>query len=392
MMRTTRPVRSVLAALGAIAVAVAVTVVATSGGDHRPSVVAPAQPVPATSTAPVCTAPASGSPGPVPSQPVAPSANVDVPGATPIDTKGLVPGAVTETADGAAWTILRDPRAAQPVGMVARIDVGARTVTGISTVVSGCVATAVAGHGTTLWVATCNAAATGATTSGAELVRLDGFGQIGTRIPLPTSCVDQLAVGDTTLWAASASRSATPSRLFRVNPATGHVDELATRPGEQVTGLATVGDDLWSARAAPSGARLVRTDGRTAADTLSVPMSAARLLGVAGTNLWTEDNQHATLDAHDPATGAARASVPIPSLQAAAVAASGPWYEQASTASLRITLGHVGVSSTPGPVVAFTGAGPDRTGLPFLGTLGATTHGGWLASQDHLFLVPAPPG
>jgi hypothetical protein len=38
-------------------------------------------------------------------------------------------------------------------------------------------------------------------------------------------------------------------------------------------------------------------------------------------------------------------------------------------------------------VTAFTGPGPDRTGLPFLGTLSATTGGAWLATQDHLFLV-----
>jgi hypothetical protein len=65
------------------------------------------------------------------------------------------------------------------------------------------------------------------------------------------------------------------------------------------------------------------------------------------------------------------------------------WFEQASPASLTITVGRIGADDAPTAVTTFTGPGPDRTGLAFLGTLSATAHGAWLASQDHLFLLGA---
>jgi hypothetical protein len=381
--------RTVIAfAVIAVAVAVAITATLNTGnGGHR-SVVA-AQP--AQSTAPSGCAPSSASPSPPPGQPVAPAASVTVPGADLIDTKGLVPAAVTETADGAAWAIVRDPRATQPDGMVARIDVGTHALTEITPVVTGCTATALAAHGTSLWVASCNPAATGDTAGGAELIHVDARGQIGARIALPTSCVDAVAVGDTTVWATSAPRSATAPRLFRVDQATGHVDAVPIGAGEQLTGFATLGDDLWSARTTTAGSRLVRTDGHSIAETNSVATNTVRLLGISGTDLWTEDNQHSALGAHDTRTGALTATVPIPNLQAATVGASGVWFEQASTTSLQITIGHL-AGTVPAPVVTFTGAGPDRTGLPFLGTLTATVHGAWLATQDQLFAIGAAGG
>jgi hypothetical protein len=382
--------RRIVTAFAVIAVAVAVVVTAilsTGNAGHR-SVVA-AQPAP--SAAPAgCTAGAAA-PSPPPGQPVAPAASVTVPGANPIDTKGLVPGAVTETTDGAAWAIVRDPRATQPDGMIARIDVGTHALTEITPVVTGCTATALAAHGTSLWVVTCNPAATGDTAGGAELIRVDTPGQIGARIALPTSCVDAVAVGDTTVWVTSAPRSATAPRLFRVDQATGHVDPVPIGASEQLTGIATLGDDLWSARTSAAGSRLVRTDGHSVAETASVATGPVRLLGISAADLWTEDNQHSALDAHDARTGALTATVPIPNLQAATIGASGVWFEQATTTSLRITIGHV-AGTVAAPVVTFTGAGPDRTGLPFLGTLTATAHGAWLATQDQLFVIGSTTG
>ena len=166
-----------------------------------------------------------------------------------------------------------------------------------------------------------------------------------------------MAVGDTTVWATSAPRSGTAPRLFRVDQATGHVDPVPTGAGEQLTGLATVGDDLWSARTTPAGSRLVRTDGHSVAETASVATGAVRLLGVAGTNLWTEDDQHAALDAHDATTGAMVATVPVPNLQAATVGAGSVWFQQASTTSLQITIGEI-AGTVPVPAVTFTGADP----------------------------------
>ncbi|HSO95501.1 MAG TPA: hypothetical protein VLV81_05615 [Acidimicrobiia bacterium] len=383
---TRRRVLIGVAVLTAVAAFAVPALLEGQGGGHRSVVAAPSD----ANTAP--TGCAAGTPaGPPPAAPVAPAAHVTVPGAAAIDTKGLVPGAVTETSDGATWAIVRDPNANPPGGMIARVDPAGRALTEIIPVVTGCTVTAITGHGTSVWVATCNPAATGDTPGGAELVRVDAPGQIGVRVPLPAPCLDALAAGATTVWATSAARSATAPRLFRLDVTTGRADPVTVGPGEQVTGLATVGDDLWSSRAMPGGSRLVRVDGHTGAVTASVPTSAVRLLGLAGHTLWTEDDQHATLAGYDAQTGAPGGAVPVPNLQAAAVDTSGVWYEQASTASLQITIGKL-TGALPTPTVTFTGAGPDRTGLPFLGTLTATGSGAWLANQDHLFLIGAPPG
>jgi hypothetical protein len=116
-----------------------------------------------------------------------------------------------------------------------------------------------------------------------------------------------------------------------------------------------------------------------------------RSVGASPTRVRPRARGHAALDAHDATTGALVATVPVPNLQAAAVGAGSVWFQQASTTSLQITTGEV-AGTVPVPAVTFTGAGPDRTGLPFLGTLTATLHGGWLATQDHLFLIGSPPG
>ena len=379
MSRTARWAAGVIATL---AVVVALTLVLATDG-HPPSVVTPAQPTAGAG----CRAPGAGRAAP-PSRSVAPPAGVTVPGAVSIDTKGLVPGAVTETADGQPWAIVRDPRSAPASGLIARVDTANRTLAVVVPVVEQCTATAITAQGSSVWVATCNPSATG-TAADAELVRVDGQGQIGARVAVPTACVTQLAAGAHTVWATSAPSTLASPRLFRLDTATGKVDEPAPLHGEQVGGIAVLGDDPWTARTAPSGSRLVRADHRTGGDAVSLPTGALRVGGIVGTTLWVEDTHARTLVARDAAGGGAAATVPVANLQAFAVGSSGVWYEQASPASLTVTLGRVGPTNAPAAAASFTGPGPDRTGLPFLGTLSATTDGAWLATQDHLFLIHA---
>ncbi|HEV2993555.1 MAG TPA: hypothetical protein VG012_04010 [Acidimicrobiia bacterium] len=369
-----------MAALAATAVALAL---ALTTGARPASVVTPAQPAAAAG----CQAPGAGPAAP-PSQPVAPPAAVTVPGAVSIDTRGLVPGAVTETADGQPWAIVRDPRSAATSGLVARVDTARRVLGAVTPVVDHCTATAITAQGSSVWVATCDPSATG-TAADAELVRVDGQGQIGARVAMPTACVTQLAAGAHTVWATSAPSTTGSPRLFRLDTATGRVDEPTPLHGEQLSGIAVLGDDPWTARTAATGARLVRADHATGADLASLPTGALRVGGIVGTTLWVEDTSAGTLVARDATTGSAAASVPVADLRAFAVGSSGVWYEQASPASQTITIGRVGPTNTAAAVTAFTGPGPDRTGLPFLGTLSATTGGAWLATQDHLFLVHA---
>jgi len=335
-----------------------------------------------------CTLPATGPAAP-PSEPVAPPAAVSVPGATSIDLRGLVPGAVTETPDGQAWVAATDPRATTPEALVARVGPGATTASSVTPIAEGCDVTAIAALGPSVWVATCDPTAAGTATSGAELVRLDASGAVTTRVAVPAGCVTQLAAGTTTLWASTAPRSDAPPRLFRLTAATGVLDAPVALNGEQPSGLAVAGDDPWTVRTAASGSRLVRNDGATGAGAVAVATGPARLAGVLGRTLWTSDPTTGALTARDATTGAAITSVPVPTLQAVAVGASGVWYEQASTASLTVTIGRLAAGGTPTTVTSFTGPGPAETGLPFLGTLSVTARGAWLAEQDHLFVLPA---
>jgi len=321
---------------------------------------------------------------------VAPAATITVPGATAVDTDGLVPGAVAETPDGQGWVVVHDPRVTQPEGLIARVAAGATSFTSVTPLVTGCSVTAIAAQGTALWAATCNAALPGATTSGAGLVELDAQGTVVSRRSLPTSCVAQLAAGTDSLWVVTAPRSNAPPQLLRVDPATGTVSAPADLHGEQVLGLAVAGDDPWTGRASATGDRLVRTDATTGADAVSIPGSAARVVDVVAATLWTEQPATDSVASADATTGQPQTSVTVANLQAVQAATSGVWFEQASTGSLTITLGRIDPSGHPTTVASFTGAGPDRTGLPFLGTLSATARGAWLATQNRLFLLPAP--
>ncbi len=378
----TAPTLRRLAAV-ALAVGVGVALLVTHA-TPRPTVRVPA-PAAAGSG---CTLPATGPAAP-PSEPVAPPAAVSVPGATSIDLRGLVPGAVTETPDGQAWVAATDPRATTPEALVARVGPGATTASSVTPIAEGCDVTAIAALGPSVWVATCDPTAAGTATSGAELVRLDASGAVTTRVAVPAGCVTQLAAGTTTLWASTAPRSDAPPRLFRLTAATGVLDAPVALNGEQPSGLAVAGDDPWTVRTAASGSRLVRNDGATGAGAVAVATGPARLAGVLGRTLWTSDPTTGALTARDATTGAAITSVPVPTLQAVAVGASGVWYEQASTASLTVTIGRLAAGGTPTTVTSFTGPGPAETGLPFLGTLSVTARGAWLAEQDHLFVLPA---
>ncbi len=373
----------------AVGVAVAVIlvgglVVALTRGSGSPSVgVSPAQQGSATG----CQSPGGGAVGP-PSQPVAPSARVAVPGATSVDTQGLTPSLVAETADGRPWVIVRDPRATKPAGLVARVDPAREALASVTPVVDHCTLTAISAEGSSVWVGTCDPSGVGGAAD-AELVRVDSQGQIGARVAVPTACVRQVAAGATTVWATSAPSSAGTPRLFRLDTTTGRVDEPGAATGEQLNGLAVAGDDPWTARTAASGSRLVRTDHGSGADAASVPAGPSLVGGIVAGSLWSEDTGASALVARDVATGTVTATVPVSNLQAFAVGGSGVWYEQASTAGLTITVGRLGGGNAPATVTTFTGPGPDRTGLPFLGTLSVTARGAWLASQDHLFLLPA---
>ncbi len=370
-------VRRLAAVTVAVGIGVALLVTRSS---PRPAVRTP----PPAATASDCGAPGAGSAAP-PSQPVAPPAAVTVPGATAIDLRGLVPGAVAETADGQVWVAATDPRAATPEAFVARVAPGATAASSVTPIVEGCDVTAIATLGASVWVATCDPATAAA---GAELVRLDATGAVAQRVAVPSGCVAQLAAGATTLWAGTAPRSDAPPRLFRLTATTGVLDEPVALDGEQPGGLAVAGDDPWTVRTSATGSRLVRSDGATGADAIARPSGPTRVVGVQGGALWTADPTTGTLTARDVATGTAQTAVSVPAAQAVVIGASGVWYEQASAGSLTVTIGRVAATGAATTVTAFTGPGPAESGLPYLGTLSVTARGAWLAEQNHLFLLP----
>ena len=111
------------------------------------------------------------------------------------------------------------------------------------------------------------------------------------------------------------------------------------------------------------------------------------MLGIVDGTLWTQDLTEPAIVGRDAASGSPTVTVPVADLRLAAVGASGVWFETAATGSLTVTVGRVDAVGAVTVVVSYTGAGPDRTGLPFLGTLTATARGAWVATQDRLFLV-----
>jgi hypothetical protein len=91
--------------------------------------------------------------------------------------------------------------------------------------------------------------------------------------------------------------------------------------------------------------------------------------------------------ARDLVTGEPTDEVTVADLQQSATSSTDVWFERASRTSLTITLGRVD-DAAPRTVTSFAGVGPDRSGLPFLPTLSATSRGAWLGYQNRLFLLP----
>ena len=352
-------------------------------------------------TRPVLTAPASGpttcrtpsATGPVPAPSAASLAGVRVPGATSIDTRGLLPGPVVESADGSAWAIVGTSNAGAIGGRVARIDAERTTISTVTTVVDGCDASALAAGPDGIWVGTCDARAPAGSTSGAELVRIDPVdGQVRSRVTLPGTCVASVAVAGGSVWATNAATIDAPQRLWRLDVSTGAVDEpVALGADETITGLAATSDAVWTSRRTRAGDRIVRSDARSGADTTSFATGPGRVVGVLDGTLWVLDVRAGALVGRVSSSGTITSTVPAANVQSVGVGPSGVWLQQADRGSLTITLSRISdAAAGASPVVSFTGAGPDRTGLPFLGILSATSRGLWFASQDRLFLLAAP--
>jgi hypothetical protein len=313
-----------------------------------------------------------------------------VPGARSIDSLGYGVASVIEAPDASSWAILHDPRTTASVrGLVGHFD--GDGLAGVIRVVDGCTLGALAAGPGGVWAATCDPNAVPDAQTGAELVRVDVTGDApARRVGLPGGCVTKLIVNDGYAWATNQALADTPPHLWRIDLASGHVDEPAAAAGSAVNGLVSAGDGVWASRRSGALSSLVLLDDATGAARATVDIGNASLLGSGGSTLWTYDFASSALSARDLASGAVTTTVPVPNLRKAAPAPDGLWYEQAAPGGLTITIGRIAPSgSALGAPVAFAGAGPDRTGLPFLADLSATTRGLWLALQDRLFVLPA---
>jgi hypothetical protein len=369
----------VLAGLLAVAAATtAIVVLARGEGQTRITSAPPAQ------GAGPCPAPPPGTEVAVPSGNIERDARVSVPGAEEIETHGFVVSAVADEGAGRTAAIVTDPRSDAADGLVGTID--GDELVGVTRVVEGCTVAALASSDQGTWTATCDPAAAPDQTTGAELVLVTDGGA-GRRIPLPTSCIGTVAVAGERAWVTNVAVTTTPSRLWRVDLATGAVDEPVALSGSTVIGLAATSDALWTLRRNGEAASLVRTDAASGADTVSVPVANVHLAGIAAGQVWTTDAARNVLTAHDPTTGEPGTEVTVADLQRSATSSTTLWFERASRDALRITVGRVDDES-PSTVVSFTGVGPDRSGLPFLATLSATERGAWLGYQNRLFLLP----
>jgi hypothetical protein len=92
--------------------------------------------------------------------------------------------------------------------------------------------------------------------------------------------------------------------------------------------------------------------------------------------------------ARDATTGSRADDHAVSNLPAFATGATGVGFEPASPAPHdQRRPGRSG--NAPTTVTTFTGLGPDRTELAFLGPVSGTARGAGLASQDHLLLFGA---
>jgi hypothetical protein len=371
----------VLVAGGVVAVLALVAGVAiVADGDDRARVTT----APPAQAAGPCPAPPPGSEVAVPSGNIVRDARVSVPDATEIETHGFAIGAVADAGDGRTAAVVTDPRAETPDGLVGTIE-GAELVS-VVRVVDGCTVAAIAASTDGAGAATCDPLASPEQAAGAELV-LVADGSTSRRIPLPTSCVGALAIAGDRAWVTNVTLTSTAARLWRVDLATGIVDEPLPLASSTVDGLAASADSLWTLRRSGDTTTLVRSDAATAADVVAVPAEGEQLTGITADRVWTADAASGTLIARDLVTGEPIDEVTVADLQQSASSSTTVWFERASRASLTITVGRTD-GAAPRTVTSFTGVGPDRSGLPFVPTLSATSRGAWLGYQNRLFLLP----
>ena len=165
------------------------------------------------------------------------------------------------------------------------------------------------------------------------------------------------------------------------------MDEPIPLGAASVDGVAATADSLWTLRRSGDVTTLVRSDAATATDAVTVPADGAQLTGIAADRVWTTDAARGALVARDLVTGEPTDEVSVADLQQSAAVPTTVWFERANRASLGITIGRTD-GAAPQAVTSFAGVGPDRSGLPFLPTLSATSRGAWLGYQNRLFLLP----
>jgi hypothetical protein len=314
-------------------------------------------------------------------------AAVSVTGGRAIETGGLAPDLVAE-AGATTWSVVRDSQVVQaPVGRVARVEADAGGLGAIVEVVVGCDVTALAATAEHVWTGTCDQPAA---SSGAELVEIDAAAATVTRrVPVPSGCIASVAAGDDHTWGATAPRVDAPTVVLRVAAGQQQAETVTTlAEQESYLGLAAGTDHAWVSVQTATESRLTRIDAATG-EQRSVSAAPSRLLGVVERTLWTQELATSQLVARDTTSGAVTATVPIEGLTTAAAGPSGVWYQVATPGSTSVTIGRLDAAHTPTTVATYTGAGVDRTGTPYVGTLSVTSDGAWLAIQDRLFLLPA---
>jgi hypothetical protein len=379
--------------LGAVVVVAVVALVAvgllTRSSDHGGSSGTPAQQPPRSTGA--CREPGTGPGGPPGGQ--APQANVTVGAASEIDTRGLVPIGIA-AGDGEAWAVVRDPTHSTetPEAIVARVDPSAGAFTTVTPVATGCYASALTVGGGGVWVGTCDELAPAEANAGGQVVRVDpATGQVTQRVPLPTRCVGQLAVGKDAVAVNEQATAGRPQRVWRIDPGNGGVTQIDSVGGDtSVGGVAVTDGGVWTQEVTPGADRARRVNPSSGQVENTVNENGASLVGGHGNAVWFERAQPASIAQRDATSGDLRTESPVANVHSAVVGASGAWIQQATRDSLTITIGRVDpATGAVGPTFSFQGVGPDRSGLPFLGMLAADENGVWLIYQGRLFRFTA---
>jgi hypothetical protein len=355
-------------------------------GAHR----TPAQQPPRATGA--CREPGAGPGGPPGGQ--APQANVTVAAAREIDTRGLVPIGVA-AGDGEAWAVVTDPthNTATPEAIVARVDQPAGAFSTVTPVATSCYASALAVGDGGVWVGTCDELAPAEANAGGQLVRVDpASGQVTRRVPLPTRCVGQVAVGKDAVAVSEQAAAGHQQRVWAIDPTGGRITQVDSVGGDTaVSGIAVTDGGVWAQEVSPGADHARRANPSSGQTQTTVTESNATLVGGNGNSVWFDRTQPPGIAQRDATSGDVTTTTPVGNVQSAAVGASGAWFQQATRDSLTITIGRVDpATGNIGPTFSFQGVGPDRSGLPYLGTLAADADGVWVIYQGRLFRYTAP--